>query len=132
MESWREELYHSGYGVCFVDNHSDTITHFGIKGMKWGQRKVKTSGIKKEIQPSHGALVEVDSDKSLLDFLAGQTFFDKDNPKEGERQETLRKELIGCLEKIIALRQKGPKAEGALRVLDTRKKKLMLELFGHI
>lgn len=41
MESWREELYHSGVGVCFVDEWTDELKHFGVKGMKWGFRKKK-------------------------------------------------------------------------------------------
>lgn len=38
LESWREELYHSGVGVCFVDEWTGKLYHHGVKGQKWGVR----------------------------------------------------------------------------------------------
>lgn len=65
MESWREELYHSGVGICFVDEWTEELKHYGVKGMKWGQVKANKeptnpkAGKKKDIRdPEYVKLLE--------------------------------------------------------------------------
>ena len=104
MESWREELYHA--------MQEDALMHYGVKGMEWGKRKaVKTSdgltrysgeGQKTTLGKTNAEWAASRRKQNSFDPYKTKAqpydpnnpvFFNRDNPREGERQEKLRVEL---------------------------------------
>ena len=128
MEAWREELYHA--------MHEDALMHYGVKGMEWGKRKaVKTSG-KTNAEWAASRIKQNSFDpyktKAQPYDPNNPVFFNKDNPREGERQEKLRVELERLNAKRRALSMLGyEKHKDEIDRLTERAKNVSIMLYGN-